>query len=438
MSRTRQDPIEFVDSRLGAAPLFKQALRYVFPDHWSFLLGELALYAFAILIATGTYLALFFEPSTSETIYRGTYAPLAGATVSRAYASSLGISFDVPAGLLIRQTHHWAALLFIAAIVVHMLRIFFTAAFRRPREINYMIGVTLLILGIVEGFAGYSLPDDLLSGMGLAIAYSVVLSIPGIGGQLGVLAWDGRFPGTDAFEPRLFIAHVFVIPALIATLIAVHLAMIVRQHHTQFRGPGRAERNVVGTPMWPGYALRSLSWFAAVAAVLVLLGGLVQINPIWQWGPYEIQQGTNGAQPDWYLGWLIGAMRIMPALEIRFAGHTWVPNPFFGGVLFPSIVFAVLYAWPWIEQSFITRDATDHHLLDRPRDNPTRTAIGVAFFAWVAVVFSAGSADRVLVTAGIPYESQVWAYRIAFVVVPPIVGWIAYRAADELRRSPEA
>jgi ubiquinol-cytochrome c reductase cytochrome b subunit len=427
------EPVRFIDERLGAARAMRATLRYVFPDHWSFLLGEIAVYAFLTLVATGVYLALFFEPSTAETVYRGDYLPLQGAEVSHAYASTLQISFDVPAGLLIRQAHHWAALVFVAAIVVHLMRIFFTAAFRKPRELNYAVGVTMLAVAILEGFMGYSLPDDLLSGMGLAIAYSVAMSVPLVGGQLATLIWDGRFPGGPSFEPRLFIGHVFVLPALLGTLIALHTALIVRSRHTQFRGPGRTERNDVGTPLWPGYALRSLGWMCAVLAVLVLLGGLVQINPIWQWGPYDPWQGTNGAQPDWFLGWLIGALRLMPNWEPRFWGHTWVPNPFFGGILFPSVVFAVLYAWPWLEQRLITRDRRRHELLDRPRDNPWRTGVGVAFFTWVFTVFAAGAADRLLLSVGFPYEGQVWFFRAACVVAPALAGAIALRVCRELR-----
>jgi ubiquinol-cytochrome c reductase cytochrome b subunit len=430
-----REPVRFVDERLGAARLLKATLRYVFPDHWSFLLGELALYSFVVLLATGTYLALFFVPSTSETVYAGGYAPLQGATVSEAYRSTLHLSFDVPAGLLLRQTHHWAALVFLVAIVMHLMRIFFTGAFRKPRELNWIIGVTLLALAVVEGFAGYSLPDDLLSGMGLAIAYGVTASLPLVGGQVATLAWDGPFPGSEAFEPRLFIAHVFVLPAVLAALIGLHFVQIARQHHTQFRGPGRRERNVVGTPLWPGYALRSLAWLAAVAAVLVLLGGLVQINPVWQWGPYEPYLGTNGAQPDWYLGWLIGALRMMPAWEPRLFGRTLAPNPFFGGVLFPSVVFGVLYMWPWLEERWITRDRRRHDLLDRPRDNPWRTGIGAAFFTWVATIFLAGAADRVLLSIGFGYVAQVWFFRFACLLAPPAVGWAAYRTAAGLRAS---
>ena len=279
-TRTRKEdplaePVRFVDERLGAAPLLKKALHYAFPDHWSFLLGEIALYSFVVLIATGTFLALFYVPSQSETVYHGGNAALQGLAGSQAYVSVVRLSFDVPAGLLMRQAHHWAANVFIASILVHLMRVFFSGAFRKPRELNYAVGVTMLMLALLEGFAGYSLPDDLLSGMGLVIAYGVALSVPLIGGQLANLIWDGRFPGSDAFFGRLFIAHVFILPAIIGTLIAVHMAMIMRQHHAQFPGPGRQERNVVGTPLWPGYALRTLGWFAAVTAVIVLLGGLV-------------------------------------------------------------------------------------------------------------------------------------------------------------------
>ncbi|MFP5389857.1 MAG: cytochrome b, partial [Thermoleophilia bacterium] len=328
-----------LDQRTGAGSILGKALKYVFPDHWTFLFGEIALYSFVILVGTGIYLTLFFEPSTTQVVYHGSYAPLRGQEISKAYESALDLSFNVRAGLLIRQVHHWAALTFVAAIVVHLMRIFFTGAFRKPRDLNYYIGLTMLMLAVLEGYAGYSLLDDLLSGMGLAIGNAVALSIPFVGGQLGTLIWGGRFPGTEAFMSRLFITHVLLLPVAIGGLMAVHLAMVATPHHTQFRGRGRSETNVVGTPLWPAYALRSLGLFAAVAAVLFALGGLVQINPIWQWGPYEPYLGTNGAQPDWYLGWLIGALRLMPHFDLVIGGYTLIPNPFWGGVLFPGVVF---------------------------------------------------------------------------------------------------
>jgi quinol---cytochrome-c reductase cytochrome b subunit len=426
--------VHWIDERMGASPALKKALRYVFPEHWSFMLGEIALYSFVVLLGTGTFLAFFFQSSTSETTYTGSYAPLKGETVSLAYDSTLRLSLDVPAGLLMRQTHHWAALIFVAAIVVHLLRVFFTAAFRKPRDVNWAVGVTMLMLAVLEGFVGYSMPDDLLSGMGLAIAYGVALSVPLIGGNLAFLLWGGEYPGTNDFTTRLLIAHVFILPALIATLIAVHLISVMRQHHTQFAEPGRTERNVVGAPLWPGYALRSLGLLCLVTAVLFLMGGLIQINPIWQWGPYEPDLGTNGAQPDWFLGWLIGGLRLMPGFDVSFWGHTWIPNPFWAGALFPLVTFAILYAIPWLDRR-LTRDRRQHNLLDRPRENPQRTALGAAFFTWVALVFFAGSADRILINFGIPYESQVWFGRAAVFLAPLIAYLITLRICRELLRS---
>jgi ubiquinol-cytochrome c reductase cytochrome b subunit len=427
--------VRWLDERVGSSPLIKKSLRYIFPDHWSFLLGEIALYAFVVLVATGVYLTLFFDANAHDhEIYHGPYVPLRGAEVTPAYRSTLDLSFKVPAGLLIRQTHHWAALVFVAAIVMHLMRVFFTGAFRKPRDINYFIGVTMLGLAIFEGFAGYSLADDLLSGMGLAIAYGVALSIPIVGGQFSLLVWGDQFPGSASFEPRLFIVHVLIVPVILAALISIHLAIIMRQKHSQFPGRGRTERNVVGTPMWPGYALRSIGLMLAVASVLFLLGGLVQINPIWQWGPFEPYNGTNGAQPDWYLGWLIGALRIMPNFEPNIGGRTLIGNPFFGGALFPTLVFACLYAWPAFERRRL-RDHARHDLLDRPRDNPWRTAVGAAFFTWVFAVFFAGSADRMFVRFGIPYEAQIWVYRFGIFILPVIVFFVVRRICRELQAS---
>jgi quinol---cytochrome-c reductase cytochrome b subunit len=424
--------VRVLDARAGASPFLRKTLRYVFPDHWSFLLGEIALYSFLILVATGTYLALFFDPSHVQVVYHGSYQPLDGLPVSRQFQSAVDISFKVTAGLLMRQTHHWAALVFLVAITLHLLRIFFTGAFRRPRDLNYMIGLTMLMLALLEGYAGYSLPDDLLSGMGLVIGYSVALAIPFVGASVATLIWGGRFPGAEEFWSRLYIVHVLVLPVLIGTLIAVHLVLIARPRHTDFPGAGRTERRVRGTPLWPAYALRSGGLFLATAAVLVLLGGLVQINPIWQWGPFHTYLATNGAQPDWYLGWLIGALRLMPPIEPTIAGYTLFPNPFFGGVLFPMLVFGLLYAWPWLERK-VTRDVDEHHLLDRPRDRPRRTALGAAFFSFVAVIFLAGSADRIFLAFGIPYEGQVWFFRAAVLWVPVVAYWLTRRVCEELR-----
>jgi ubiquinol-cytochrome c reductase cytochrome b subunit len=424
--------VRFVDQRSGGAPLIRKALRYVFPDHWSFLLGEVALYSFVVLVLTGMYLTLFFEPSLAKVRYHGSYVPLQGAEMSEAYRSAIDLSFKVKAGLLIRQTHHWAADVFVAAIVLHVLRIFFTGAFRKPRDLTYLIGLTMLMMALLEGYLGYSMVDDLLSGMGLAIGYAVALSIPFVGANLGALIWGGPFPGSHSFESRMYVMHVFVLPILIGTLIAVHLALVAARRHTQFASRRATARKVVGIPTFPGYAPRSIGLAFAVAAVLFLLGGLVQINPIWIWGPYHVASATNGAQPDWYLGWLIGALRLVPHFDITIGKYTLVPNAFWGGAAFPLVVFVVLALWPWGERR-LTGDHGFHHLLDRPRDAPWRTALGAALVTWVFLIFFAGSGDRILVLFSLSYSLQIWIFRVLVVVAPAVVLVVTKRVCDGLR-----
>jgi len=425
--------VRYVDQRSGAAPFLKKALRYAFPDHWSFLLGEIALYSFVFLVASGVFLTFFFEPSLHHTVYRGSYFPLHGREMSEAYKSVVDLSLDVKAGLLIRQAHHWAADVFVVAIVLHLMRVFFTGAFRKPRELVYYAGLGMLMLALLEGFVGYSLVDDLLSGMGLAIAYGVALSLPLIGGNLALLIWGDPFPGSPQFESRLYIAHVLLLPVAIGILLAIHLLLIVARHHTQFRGRDRSERIVVGVPTVPAYAPRSLGLAFAVFSMLFLLGGLVQINPIWEWGPYEVSQGTNGAQPDWYLGWLIGGLRLMPGFDVTVGDYTLVPNAFWGGALFPLVVFGLLFAWPTLERR-VSGDTGFHNLLQRPRENPWRTAAGAALLAWVGVVFAAGSIDRIEVLLDIAYAKQLWFFRVAAVVVPALAFVVTKRLCTELNQ----
>ena len=438
MTDPLQDPVRFIDERTSAAPLIRKGLRYLFPDHWSFLLGEVALYSFMVLIATGIYLALFFHPDTAKTVYHGAYTPLYGRTMSDAYESVLNISLLYKAGLLLRQTHHWAADVFMASIVMHLMRVFFTGAFRKPRELTWLVGLLLLFTGLLEGFLGYSLVDDLLSGMGLAIGYGVGLSVPVIGGPLVLGIFGAPFPGSPSLWSRMYIAHVLLIPLLLATLIGVHLALVAARHHTQFKeSPRHTNRRVIGAPMFPAQLPRSIGLMFLVTGILFLLGGLVQINPIWQWGPFEPWLGTNGAQPDWYLGWLIGALRLMPSFDVTIGHFTVIPNPFWGGALFPLVVLGVLIVIPWAERR-LTGDHGVHNLAQRPRDAPGRTAFGVAFLSWVFLIFIFGAGDRIYVLWGLTYNTQLNVFRIAIWVVPVLLFLLVRKLCRDLQGADRA
>ena len=427
-----QQAIEEIDDRLGVAKGGRVFLDKIFPDHWSFMLGEIALYSFVVLLATGVFLTLYFVPSQAVVVYHGVYRPLDGVRMSEAYQSTVTLSFAVRAGLLMRQMHHWAADIFIASIVVHMARIFFTGAFRKPRELNWTIGIILLILAILNGFIGYSLPDDLVSGTGLRIGYSILLSIPFVGNYLAVFLWGGNFPGHIIIE-RLYIIHVLIIPLVILGLLSAHLGLLVRQKHTQFPGKGKTEHNVVGSPMFPTFMAKTTGFLLMVGGGLALLGGLAQINPIWQFGPYQDASKISYAvQPDWYMGWLDGALRIMPAWEWTGWGHTIPWEVFLPAVIFPGLIFNLCLAWPFLERGF-TKDDELHNLLDRPRDRPKRTAAGAAVLALLFTLFAASSTDVLANFFHVSLNEVLWFFRIATVVVPIVVGLVTWRICREMQ-----
>ncbi len=405
-------------------------MRKVFPDHWSFLLGEIALFAFIILVLTGTFLTFFYVPSAALVPYDGPYLPLQGQEVSAAFDSVMALSFEVKAGLLMRQIHHWTALVFVAVVILHLCRVFFTGAFRRPRELNWVVGFTLLVLAIAEGFTGYSLPDDLLSGTGARIAYSAALSIPLIGPWVASLVFGGEFP-TQALISRFFVIHVMLLPGLFIGGIAAHLAFVVIHKHTQYRGGPATETNVVGRYLWPSQTFLSVGLFFLTGAVVALIGGLFQINPIWAYGPFEAAEVAAPAQPDWYVGWLDGALRIFPPFEQTIFGFT-LPSAFIPGVLLPGLVFTLVALWPFLEARF-DRDDREHHLLDRFWEHPIRTASGVAILTLFGVLTLAGGNDVIAFYLSTEVETLTYLFRYLTLILPPVLFFLTYRICKARR-----
>ncbi len=427
-----QRTVRVVDERVGVAKNGgRKILDKIFPDHWSFFLGEIALYSFIVLVLSGVFLALYFNPSLADVVYHGKDKALRGQHMSAAYASTVALSFSVRTGLLMRQMHHWAADVFIGAIVLHMCRIFFTSAYRKPREPNWMIGLTMLVLAVINGYAGYSLPNDLVSGTGLRIGYSIILSIPLIGTYLATFLFGGQFPGNGSIEPRLFIAHVFIVPLLIIGLLGAHLALIVRQEHTQWPKPGRTEKNVVGLPLYPNFLLKTIGLMLMVAGVLWALGGLVQINPIFNYGPFVPYKASDAAQPDWYMGWLEGALRMAPNWEFASFGHT-IPFPvLIPAVMLPVVTFGIAYLWPYIDK-IVTGDFDRHNLVTPPSRRPVHTAIGAAVVTFYFMLTVAGGDDVLAKFLGFHLRPFVWALRAATFALPLIVGLVTHRLARQI------
>jgi ubiquinol-cytochrome c reductase cytochrome b subunit len=424
---------DWLDQRTGIAVAVKGLARKIFPDHWSFMLGEIALYSFITLLISGVFLTMFFVPSTNEVTYNGPWTALQGTRMSEAYASTLRLSFEVRGGLLMRQVHHWAALIFMAAIVTHMMRIFFTGAFRKPREINWVIGFTLLVLGLAAGFSGYSLPDDVLSGNGLRIAQGITLAVPIIGTYASYALFGGEFPGT-ALIPRLFTVHVLLIPGLLLALVGLHLAFVFLQKHTQFPGSGRTNTNVVGYPLFPVYVAKAGGFFFVVFGVIALMAATMQINPVWNYGSYDPSPVSAGAQPDWYMLFLEGALRLMPGqVEVVLGSFTVPLNVIIPAMILPGILLGALALYPFIE-AYASGDHREHHLLDRPRNATFRTSFGVSLLTAFFVLVLAGTNDLLATQFRLSLNDITWTLRFMVLVAPAIAFWVTKRICLGLQR----
>ena len=423
----------FADERFGASRLVKTFARKIFPDHWSFMLGEVALYSFVILLLSGTFLTFFYIPSAAVTTYQGSYTPLVGQPMSEAFESTVRMSFDVRGGLLMRQIHHWSALIFVASIMVHLFRVFFTGAFRKPRELNWVIGSVLALLAVIEGFAGYSLPDDLLSGTGLRIGSSIILAVPVVGSYLSFFVFGGEFPG-EAFIPRLYTIHVLLLPGIFLALIAAHLILLVVHKHTQYPGPGRRNDNVVGYPLMPVYMAKAGGFFFIVFGITALMSALFTINPVWLYGGYDPSPVSAGTQPDFYMGFIDGAVRLTPGfLEFTLGGYTFSGNLLIPGMIIPGIMTTLLVAYPWIEQ-WATGDRREHHLLDRPRNAPTRTGLGVTAIVFYILLLIGGGNDIIATHFSSSINDITNALRVLVFVGPPLAFYLTKRICLGLQR----
>ncbi len=422
----------YIDERTSISGLVKELGRKIFPDHWSFMLGEVALYSFVVILLSGTFLTFFFQPSMAEVTYDGSYVPLKGIQMSAAYSSSLNISFDIRGGLLFRQIHHWAALLFIAAIGLHMLRVFFTGAFRKPREINWFIGFVLFILAMAEGFTGYSLPDDLLSGNGLRIIEGMVQGIPVVGTWISYFLFGGEFPGTTVVA-LFYAVHILLLPAILVAALGVHLLLMIVNKHTQFAGPGRTNDNVVGVPILPVFAAKAGGFFFVVFGIIVLIASFFTINPIWAYGPYDPSPVSAGTQPDWYIGFADGLLRLIPpGWEFVWLNHTWSFNIITVVVILPIFLGLVAF-YPFIE-GWITGDKREHHIAERPRNAPTRTAVGVAGVTFYAVMWAAASSDLMATHFKITIEGVIHTLQVLFFIGPVIAYFITKRICLGLQK----
>jgi len=423
----------WADDRLGLAKLPRlMSLRKVFPDHWSFMLGEVALWSFVVLLVSGVFLTFWFDPSMAEVQYAGSYDPLRGVHMSAAYASALDISFDVRGGLLMRQMHHWAAHIFIAAMMIHLLRHALTGSFRKPREVNWVIGTMLLLFGTLNGFLGYSLPDDLLSGTGLRAFDGFLKATPVVGSYLSFLVFGGEFPG-DQVIGRFYVFHVLLVPGLLLALVTLHLVLVVYHKHTQWPGPGRTEQNVVGAPFWPVYTAKAGGFFLVVFGVITLMGGLLSINNVWKFGPYDPSKVTAGSQPDWYMGWPDGLLRIIPPLETHVWGVTFSWNVIIPILVAPPTLLLVVMMLPFLE-AWVTGDKREHHLLQRPRDVPTRTALMAALVTFYGLAWAAGGNDIIAIRMDLSINQITYALRVLIILGPVLAFLVTKRWCISLQR----
>ena len=431
MSGSRADRLyDWFDTRLDLAD-GQTFLGKAFPAEDSFLLGEVAIFCFLFLVLSGVFLGFFYEPSTSDVEYDGSVAEFQGEEMPEAFVSVLHITYTVPFGMFIRRLHHWAAHLFVASIGLHMLRVFFTGAYRNPRELNWVVGTGLAVLAMGAAYTGYALPFDEFAATATSIGYNLTVSVPLVGDFFGEIIFGGEFP-TSATIPRLYFLHVLIIPAAIAVGIAVHMVILIRQKHTEapreddVSGGGRAvdrddDSVIVGLPAVPNQAAVSAVVFFLTAATLSALAGLLPVHNVAEYGPNDPASTPALIMPDWFLMWVYGFLKLLPEWMAFSVGPVHVSTEFLGGVFLPSLVFLAIVAWPFL-------DRTDPvHFTADPLARPRQTAVGVAAVAFVMIASIAGMnnilAAQVLGTTTGVVNPVLTA---ALLGVPPLFGALTY------------
>ncbi|ELZ32547.1 menaquinol-cytochrome c reductase cytochrome b subunit precursor [Halogeometricum pallidum JCM 14848] len=427
-----------------------------FPAEDSFLLGEVALFCFVVLALTGMFLGMFFEPSTSDVEYEGSVAAFQGQEVPEAFASVLHITYDIPFGMFIRRMHHWAAHLFVASIGLHMLRVFFTGAYRNPREANWVVGTGLAGLAMGAAYTGYALPFDEFAATATGIGYNLATSVPFAGDVLGKVVFGGEFP-SSATIPRLYFLHVLVIPVAIAGLLAIHMAILVRQKHTEAPrdddvvGPspprsnrvtdgdavgdggaaGTVDRDddsvVVGLPAFPNQAAVSVVVFFLTLATLAVLGGFLPVHNIAEYGPNNPAGTPELIMPDWFLMWVYGFLKLLPSwmsFTVPVAG-VHVSTEFIGGIVLPTLVFGAVAVWPFVDYR-----ADPVHFTANPLDRPRQTAVGVAAIQFIMIASIAGMNNLLSRALGVETGVVNPVLTAALVAVPAVSGYLTYRLLD--------
>ncbi len=394
---------KWFDERLELGKFKEKFLSKTFPTHPTFLLGETALFSFIVLVATGVFLGFLYEPST-------TMVSLFGAMVPAAYASVVRIDL-LPMGLIVRRIHHWSAMIMIAAILAHLLRVYFTASYRKPREINWLVGLGLWGIAMVAAFTGYLLPYSQFSVTATSIAYYVSKSAPWVGEWISRLLFAGDFP-SDGTVPRFFFMHVMLIPIVLIGLISLHMLLLVKQKHTEPRSnrdrkEAQGGRRLIGVPIWPEQGLISLSFFFFLLFVVVIMATYIPLNPIETYGPPT--PGTPVMRPDWYFLIVYGFLKLVPGdLSFSIFGGKITPETI-GGVIFPASTFIVYALIP-----FLDRSKEPRHYMENPLHRPFMTSLGIGGIVFMCTMVVAGYIDVLHITPRVMTVSAVLAAAAAW------------------------